>query len=109
MQQLLLSTITRGACALELVLTPNYDDVAFIAPVDPATIDFKFENDRYVPYQDEETLSLDIPTFLYEGLDEFIDSPYGRSPILGAINTVIFQLQVLNDLKQVIIIRVTLD
>ena len=100
--QLLLSTITRGACAVELVLTPNYDDVAFIAPVDPATVDFKFENDRYVPYQDEETLSLDMPTFLYEGLDELIDNPYGRSPILGAINTVIFQLQVLNDLKQVV-------
>ncbi len=101
-QQLFLSTITRGACALELVLTPGYDDVAFLAPVDPATIDFKFENDRYVPYQDEETISLDIPTFLYDGLDELIDSPYGRSPILGAINTVIFQLQVLNDLKQVV-------
>lgn len=100
--QLMLSTITRGACALELVLTPNYDDVAFIAPVDPATVDFKFENDRYVPYQDEETLSLDIPTFFYDGLDEMIDDPYGRSPILGAINTVIFQLQVLNDLKQVV-------
>ncbi len=100
--QLMLSTITRGACALELVLTPNYDDVAFIAPVDPATVDFKFENDRYVPYQDEETLSLDIPTFFYDGLDEMIDDPYGRSPILGAINAVIFQLQVLNDLKQVV-------
>lgn len=100
--QLMLSTITRGACALELVLTPNYDDIAFIAPVDPATVDFKFENDRYVPYQDEETLSLDIPTFFYDGLDEVIDDPYGRSPILGAINTVIFQLQVLNDLKQVV-------
>ncbi len=100
--QLMLSTITRGACALELVLTPNYDDVAFIAPVDPATVDFKFENDRYVPYQDEETLSLDIPTFFYDGLDEMIDEPYGRSPILGAINAVIFQLQVMNDLKQVV-------
>lgn len=100
--QLMLSTITRGACALELVLTPNYDDIAFIAPVDPATVDFKFENDRYVPYQDEETLSLDIPTFFYDGLDEMIDNPYGRSPILGAINTIIFQLQILNDLKQVV-------
>lgn len=101
-QQLILSTVVRGACSLELVLTPSYDDVAFIAPVDPATVDFKFENDRYVPYQDEETLSLDIPTFFYEGLDSMIDSPYGRSPILGALNTVFFQMQVLNDLKQVV-------
>lgn len=101
-QQLILSTVVRGACSLELVLTPSYDDVAFMAPVDTATVDFKFENDRYVPYQDEETLSLDIPTFLYEGLDSMIDSPYGRSPILGALNTIFFQMQVLNDLKQVV-------
>lgn len=101
-QQLILSTIVRGACSLELVLTPNYDDVAFIATVDPSTVAFKFENDRYVPYQDEETLSLDIPTFFYEGLDEMIDDPYGRSPILGALNTVFFQMQVLDDLKQVV-------
>jgi hypothetical protein len=101
-QQLILSTVVRGACSLELVLTPSYDDVAFLAPVDPSTVDFKFENDRYVPYQDEETLSLDIPTFFYEGLDSMIDNPYGRSPILGALNTIFFQMQVLNDLKQVV-------
>lgn len=100
--QLMLSTIVRGACSLEMVLTSNYDDVAFLAPVDTATIDFKYENGRYIPYQDEETLSLDIPTFLYEGLDELIDDPYGRSPLLGAINAVMFQLQILNDLKAVV-------
>lgn len=101
-QQLLLSTIVRGACSLELVLTPKYDNVAFFAPVDPATVSFKFENDRYVPYQDEETLSLDIPTFFYDGLDSIVDDPYGRSPILGALNIIFFQLQILNDLRQVI-------
>lgn len=101
-QQLILSTITRGSCSLELVLTQGYDDVAFIAPVDTSTVAFKFEGDRYVPYQDEETLSLDIPTFFYEGLDETIDDPYGRSPLLGALNSVMFQLQVLNDIRQVV-------
>lgn len=101
-QQLMLSVITRGACSLELVLTPGYDDVAFIAPVDPYTVDFKFEGDRYVPYQNDAELSLDIPTFFYEGLDEIIDDPYGRSPLLGALNSVMFQLQVLDDIKQVV-------
>lgn len=100
--QLMLSVITRGACALELVLTSGYDDVSFFAPVDPGTVDFKFENDRYVPYQDEETLSLDIPTFFYEGLDETIDNPYGRSPIIGSLNSIMFQLQVLRDIQQVV-------
>lgn len=100
--QLMLSTITRGAAALEVVLAAGNSDVAFLAPVDPATIQFKFEQDRYVPYQNEGKLSLDIPTFLYEGLDEKIDSPYGRGPLVAALNTIMFQLQLLNDLKAVV-------
>lgn len=99
--QLLLSTVTRGAAALELVLTSGMNDVAFFAPVDPATIDFKLEGDRFIPYQNEE-ISLDIPTFFYEGLDEVIDDPYGRSPLISALTMVLFQLQILNDLKAVV-------
>lgn len=100
--QLLLSTVTRGACSLEMVMASGLTDVAFMAPVDPATIDFKFEGDRYVPYQMNQTIKLDIPNFFYQGLDEKIDDPYGRSPLLSAITVVLFQLQVLNDLKAVV-------
>lgn len=100
--QLLLSTVTRGAACLELVLLPSLDDVAFLAPVDPGTIEFLFENDRYVPYQDNGSISLDIPTFIYQELDSFIDDPYGRSPILNALNMVMFQMQILSDIKAVV-------
>lgn len=100
--QLMQSVILSGACALEMVLTGGSSDVSFFAPVDPNSVVFKAENDRYIPYQDDETISLDIPTFFYEGIDELVDSPYGRSPILGAINMVLFQMQVLNDLKAVV-------
>lgn len=99
--QLLLSAVTRGAVALELVMTSGMNDVAFFAPVDPVTIDFKFEGDRFIPYQNDK-ISLDIPNFFYEGLDELIDDPYGRSPLLSALNMVLFQLQILNDLKAVV-------
>lgn len=102
LNQLLLSVVTRGAGALELVLTQDLKNVAFLAPVDPGTITFKFEQDRYIPYQDTDKISLDIPTFLYETLDARVDDPYGRSPLLGAINTVMFQMQVLNDIKAVV-------
>lgn len=102
LNQLTLSVVTRGAAATELILTPGNDDVAFIATVDPGSVEFKFEQDRFVPYQDEGKISLDIPTFLYEGLDEKIDNPYGRGPLYGAIGMIMFQLQVLNDLKAVI-------
>jgi hypothetical protein len=100
--QMLLSAITRGAVACELVLTQDMQDVAFIAPVDPATIEFRIQNERYVPSQDNERIILDIPTFFYEGVDERIDDPYGRSPIISALNIVVFQLQVLNDIKAVV-------
>jgi len=99
---MLLSVVTRGAASFEMVLTSDKSDVAFIAPVDPKTITFKFENNRFVPYQKSGSLSLDIPTFFYEGLDELIDDPYGRSPFLSALNIVLFQLQVLNDIKAVV-------
>lgn len=102
LNQLLMSVVVRGACSLELVLTNDLSDVAFIAPVEPSTITFQFQNDRYVPYQDRDKVSLDIPTFFYETLDERIDEPYGRSPILGALNMIMFQMQVLNDIKAVV-------
>jgi hypothetical protein len=100
--QMIQSVVTRGATACELVLTPKRDDVAFIAPVDPATVDFVYDGQRYKPSQNMRSVDLDIPTFFYEGLDERIDDPYGRSPIMSAIHMVIFQLQILNDLKAVV-------
>lgn len=100
--QLMLATVTRGAAALELVLTPGNDNVAFFAPVDPATVEFKYEQDRFIPYQDQGKVSLDMPTFLYEGLDPLIDNPYGRGPLISALNMIMFQLQILNDLKVVV-------
>lgn len=100
--QLVQSVVTRGASAVELVLSPELSDVAFIAAVDPATIQFKYEGERYVPYQDDGKISLDLPTFLFEALDERIDDPYGRSPIIGAIQMLFFQIQILNDIKAVI-------
>jgi len=100
--QLMLSVITRGACAMEVVLDENRESVSYFAPVDPSTIEFRVEDGRLIPYQDYGRVCLDIPTFFYEGLDERIDDPYGRSPILSAIAIILFQLQVLNDVKAVV-------
>ncbi len=102
LNQLMLSVITRGACSLELVLGVDKTTVAFLAPIDPATIDFKFENDRYVPFAKKLQQNIDIPTFFYETFDAMIDDPYGRSPIWASINMVLFQLQILADIKAVV-------
>ncbi|WP_145052803.1 hypothetical protein [Paenibacillus xylanexedens] len=100
--QMIFAVVTRGAAAGELVMGAGNTEVAFIAPVDPGTITFRYEGDRYVPYQDDDKISLDLPTFFYEGLDERIDDPYGRGPLVSAINMIMFQLQVLNDIKAVV-------
>lgn len=100
--QMILLAITRGAIAGELVMTPDLSEVVRISLVDPATIDFKLINGRYIPTQDNEKIVLDIPTFVYEGIDEKVDDPYGRSPIFSALSMVLFQLQVLNDIKAVV-------
>lgn len=100
--QLLQSAVVRGAVALEAVLTDGDDDIQFLAPVDPASITFEIKGGRYVPTQDNKRVSLDIPTFFYEGVDEYVGQPYGRSPIMPALSIIVFQMQVLNDLKMVI-------
>jgi hypothetical protein len=101
-EQMLMSVVIRGAAAMEMVMTPGMDDCYFFSPVDPATVDFKFEGDRYIPSQNMQRISLDIPTFFYSGLDERIDDPYGRGPLLAALNMIMFQLQILNDIKAVV-------
>lgn len=92
--------LLRGAASLEIVLDSDYQNVLYFVAVDPDTIQFKVENGRLIPYQDG--IKLDIPTFLYEGLDDTDTDPYGTSPFLSVIPTAAFQFQVLQDIKAVI-------
>lgn len=94
------SILVRGAAALEMVLNKDLDDCLYLVPVDPETITFEYQNGRLIPYQED--VKLDIPTFFYEGLDETDTDPYGTSPFLSVIQTLAFQIQVLNDIKAVI-------
>lgn len=99
-EQLYDSALVRGAVSLEMVMDSAYQDVLYLAPVDPDTIEFKVENGRLIPYQDN--VKLDIPTFFHEGLDETETDPYGASPFLSVIQTLAFHQQVLEDIKAVI-------
>ena len=101
-----LSGYTLGAMALEVELEENLKDVKDFHVLDPTTL-------SYVP--NKETGELDLcerqldGTFkrlnenqvFYVPLDPDIDDPYGRSPILPAIEAVQFQMEVLSDLKAV--------
>ncbi|MUG00777.1 hypothetical protein RS399_03965 [Bacillus inaquosorum] len=94
------SALVRGAISLEMVMDSEFTDVMFLANVDPDTIDFKVEQGRLIPYQNN--VKLDIPTFFHEGLDESEVDPYGTSPFLSVIQTLAFHQQVMEDIKMVI-------
>lgn len=109
--------MVRGACAGEVVLNEQCNDVIDIVPVDPALIWFRRESDtdRLTPWQyvkhprrqvGEEWFGqykkIDTPTFIYEEFDPMVDDPYGRTPMLPVLQVVFFHLQVLQDLKAVV-------
>lgn len=102
--QLMLLVLIRGAAAMEMVLTDDLEDVAYLAPVDSRFITFVNKDGRLVPVQlgFMGAKELDIPTFFYEGLDAFVDDPFGRMPFAAALHTLIFQMEVLQDLKAVV-------
>lgn len=112
-----LMVMVRGACAGEVVLNDQVNDVVDIVPVDPMLIWFRRHPDtqRLEPWQfvrfprmrpGEEWFGqykkIDTPTFIYEELDPFVDDPYGRSPILPVLQVVFFHIQVLQDIKAVV-------
>ncbi|WAH35039.1 hypothetical protein [Alicyclobacillus dauci] len=112
--------MVRGACAGEVVLNEQCNDVVDIVPVDPMLIWFRRRPDdqRLEPWQyvrfpkydqaDQggewfgQYKKIDTPTFIYEELDPMVDDPYGRSPILPVLQIVFFHLQVLQDIKAVV-------
>lgn len=103
--ELIENALIRGATSIEMVMDKNIEDVLFITSVDPNTIGFNRENGRYIPYQEKSDgtqVTLDIPTFFYEGLDEMATDPYGTSPFISIIQTISFHLQVVEDLKAII-------
>lgn len=113
-----LMVMVRGACAGEVVLNEQVNDVVDIVPVDPALIWFRRDpnTDRLVPWQYVKQprqrnpgevwfgqyKQIDTPTFIYEELDPLVDDPYGRTPILPVLQVVFFHMQVLQDLKAVV-------
>lgn len=104
--KLLQFCVLYGASSVELGLTKS-GEIGDIFVVNPSTIDFgtNKKDNRIIPFQfqlGKGYIPLDIPSFFYEGLDEFGDEPYGRAPFQAVISTVFFQMQVLQDLRAVV-------
>lgn len=101
-----LTAYTQGAAAIEVELSKDLADVVDFHAIDPNRLDFvpdpetnelklcqKQPGGRYTELNAEQVF--------YAPLDPDVDDPYGRSPILPAVETIIFQAEVLADLKAV--------
>ncbi|VTU32231.1 hypothetical protein H4CHR_02970 [Variovorax sp. PBS-H4] len=91
-----------GACSLELVLDkarlPNR-----LVPVSTSQIDFFEDNTGYTyPVQKASSgdISLDIPTFFYEALDQDLLTAYSDSPMEAAIQSVLADTEFTNDIRR---------
>ncbi len=102
--QLLLNVMMRGGAGCELVLN-QIAKMDRVQVFDSATIYFKSENGRLVPYQKQLIpgsmgyVKIDYPTIMYQPLDPAPDDPYGASPLISLIQIVAWQVGFLNDLQ----------
>lgn len=101
-----LAGYTFGAEALEVELDDSLTEIIDFHPIEPSKLDF-------IPNQETGELELgqkqpdgtfkklNAEQVFYVPLDPDIDDPYGRSPMLAALEAVIFQVEVLNDLRTI--------
>lgn len=100
-----LSAYVSGAEAMEVELTENLDDIVDFHIISPETL-------QYIIKEEDGTLQLaqvltDGTTqelndqVRYIPIDPMIDDPYGVSPIIPALQALIFQKEFIDDLKAV--------
>jgi hypothetical protein len=97
--------LLRGAIGLETVL--GRDKRLFkMVVVDPVTVMFKQPlPNQFVPYQRNlqgQEVQLNVPTFFWNILDPDASSPFETPPFLPAIQAVLFNLSVLQDLQKIV-------
>jgi hypothetical protein len=97
--------LLRGATALELVLGQDRRLQRFVV-VDPVTVMFRQPKPGvFAPYQLDwagQQIDLSIPTFFWSLLDADASSPFETPPFLPAIQAVLFNLSVLQDLQRIV-------
>lgn len=92
------SVLLDGAVSAEMAFDKNYR-VTGLYPVDPMTIDFKWNGTRAYPVQGSgfSETSLDYRNFFYIPVDPIAGDPYGTNQVLSAIQAVMNKLRLLQD------------
>lgn len=98
--------LLRGGAGLEVVLGKDKRLYKMIV-IDPITVSFKQPSKGvFVPFQknslNDEEISLAIPTFFWGILDPDADSPYETPPFLPALQAVLFNMSVMQDLQRIV-------
>lgn len=100
-----LSSYTYGANALEVELNEGLNEVVDFHAVLPTILEFR-QNKETLEYElgitkAGEFVVLNPNQVFYSPIDPDIDEPLGRSPLMPTLNSIFFQVAVLNDLKAV--------
>lgn len=92
------SVLLDGAVSAEMAFDENYR-VMGLYPVDPTTIDFKWDGKRFYPVQGSgfSETKLDFRNFFYIPVDPIAGDPYGTNQVLAAIQAVMNKLRLLQD------------
>lgn len=90
-----------GALSVESVPTKNLDGIGSIVLVPVETIRFKFEDERYIPYQAGwlEDHRLNDFQYAYIPLRRIEDSPYGIPPLISAVDSIFTQIEGVEGIK----------
>jgi len=94
-----------GATGLEVVLNEFKFPTKFVL-VKNSAISWRMKKGKFVPFQKNSTgtgeINLDIPTFFFQTLDKDPDEATSESPLLPAIQAIVFKQQVIADIQRVI-------
>lgn len=103
-EQLAKEMILYGSCAAELVLGKDRLPRR-IQPISVTQIEFFPDKDKTLKPQQkvgDEEISLDIPTFFYQQLDQDLLEPYSSSPLEPAIKPTIFLEDFMQDVHRIV-------
>ncbi len=97
------SVLLDGAVSAEMAFDENYR-VMGLYPVDPMTIDFKWDGKISYPVQGSGfgEVNLNYRNFFYIPVDPIAGDPYGTNQVLSAIQAVMSKLRLLQDFARVL-------